>query len=126
MESVSRWRLRLVAFEVRMCRLNACPRLNLPEAVFLKRLAAPLCVFSFGITISLFYNTTSRTRPVLGPRNFYHFLGNLAGLLTRSRRRPRSRARLLRRLRLLWRPWGRALLCLRAVGLRRMRLRWGL
>src|SRR5450755_4894601 len=53
MESVSRWRLRLVAFEVRICRLNACPRLNLPDAVFLKRLAAPLCVFNLGIIVSL-------------------------------------------------------------------------
>src|SRR5450631_828259 len=53
MESVSRWRLRLVAFEVRIWRLNACPRLNLPDAVFLKRLAAPLCVFNLGIIVSL-------------------------------------------------------------------------
>ena len=56
MLSVSRWRLRLVAFEVRMWRLKACPRLNLPVPVFLKRFAAPLCVLSFGITIYLFYN----------------------------------------------------------------------
>src|SRR6267154_2597608 len=32
-----------------MWRLNALPRLILPVAVFLKRLAAPLCVFSLGI-----------------------------------------------------------------------------
>ena len=54
--SVSSWRLRLVIFEVRMWRLKACPRLNLPVPVFLKRFAAPLCVFSFGIAICLFYN----------------------------------------------------------------------
>src|SRR5271166_246872 len=56
MLSVSRWRLRLVVFEVRMWRLNACPRLNLPVPVFLKRLAAPLCVLSFGIAVCLVYN----------------------------------------------------------------------
>ncbi len=42
--------------EVRMWRLNACPRLILPVPVFLKRFAAPLCVFSFGIA-SFYYNT---------------------------------------------------------------------
>src|SRR5271165_2531439 len=56
MLSVSRWRLRLVVFEVRMWRLNACPRLNLPVPVFLKRLAAPLCVLSFGIAVFPVYN----------------------------------------------------------------------
>src|SRR5215469_12183190 len=56
MVSVSRWRLRLVFFEVRMWRLKACPRLNLPVPVFLKRFAAPLCVFSFGMAVFLFYN----------------------------------------------------------------------
>jgi len=54
--SVSRWRLRLDSFEVKMWRLNACPRLNLPVPVFLKRLAAPLCVFSLGMTVFLVYN----------------------------------------------------------------------
>src|SRR5271169_4673628 len=61
MLSVSRWRLRLVVFEVRMWRLNACPRLNLPVPVFLKRLAAPLCVLSFGIAVLLVYNKTAGT-----------------------------------------------------------------
>ena len=46
---MSSWRLRLVALEVRIWRLNALPRLILPVAVFLKRFAAPLCVFSLGI-----------------------------------------------------------------------------
>jgi len=61
MLSVSRWRLRFVVFEVRMWRLNACPRLNLPVPVFLKRLAAPLCVLSFGIAVFLVYNKTPAT-----------------------------------------------------------------
>src|SRR5271167_4630133 len=60
MLSVSRWRLRLVVFEVRIWRLKACPRLNLPVAVFLKRFAAPLWVLSFGITY-LVYNKTTGT-----------------------------------------------------------------
>ena len=55
MLSVSRWRLRLVALEVRMWRLKACPRLNLPVPVFLKRFAAPLCVFSLGMAVFLVY-----------------------------------------------------------------------
>src|SRR5437899_11451981 len=42
-------RLVLVAFEVRMWRILDWPRLNLPVPVFLKRLAAPECVFNFGI-----------------------------------------------------------------------------
>jgi len=58
--SVSRWRLRLVTFEVRMWRLKACPRLNLPVPVFLKRFAAPLCVLSFGITF-LVYNKMAKS-----------------------------------------------------------------
>jgi len=56
MLSVSRWRLRLVVLEVRIWRLKACPRLNLPVPVFLKRFAAPLCVFSLGIAVFLVYN----------------------------------------------------------------------
>src|SRR3954464_558142 len=42
-------RLVLVFFEVRMWRILDWPRLNLPVPVFLKRLAAPECVFNFGI-----------------------------------------------------------------------------
>jgi hypothetical protein len=34
-----------------MWRILDWPRLNLPVPVFLKRLAAPLCVFNFGIEI---------------------------------------------------------------------------
>jgi hypothetical protein len=43
------WRFRFDDLLVRMCCLNALLRTNLPPAVFLKRFAAPLCVFSFGI-----------------------------------------------------------------------------
>src|SRR4051794_25175714 len=35
-----------------MWRLNALLRMNLPVAVFLNRLAAPRCVFNFGIFVS--------------------------------------------------------------------------
>src|SRR5262245_17271044 len=35
-----------------MCALNALPRLNLPDAVFLKRLAAPRWLLIFGIFLS--------------------------------------------------------------------------
>src|SRR5690349_8140564 len=49
--NVSRSRRRLVFFalEVRIWRMNACPRFTRPLAVFLKRFAAPLWVLSFGI-----------------------------------------------------------------------------
>src|SRR5882672_11339149 len=43
-------RFRFVSFEVKMWRRCERPRFTLPVAVFLKRLAAPLCVFSFGIS----------------------------------------------------------------------------
>jgi hypothetical protein len=62
--SVSSWRLRFVPLEVRMWRLNACPRLILPVPVFLKRLAAPLCVFNLGIAVFLFYNITGLGTPI--------------------------------------------------------------
>jgi len=42
-------RLRLVDFLVNMWEACECPRLNFPEAVLLKRFAAPLFVFIFGI-----------------------------------------------------------------------------
>src|ERR1700756_4807336 len=42
-------RLRFLSFDVRMWRRCECPRFTFPVAVFLKRLAAPLCVFNFGI-----------------------------------------------------------------------------
>src|SRR5208283_5174117 len=45
MPGISAWRFCLVPLEVRMWRWKACPRFTLPLAVFLKRLAAPLCVF---------------------------------------------------------------------------------
>src|SRR5215510_12336127 len=44
---------RPAAFFVRMCRANEWWRLTLPVAVILKRLAAPLCVFSFMSSCSL-------------------------------------------------------------------------
>src|SRR6185312_9621116 len=44
-----RWRLVFFSFEVKMWRILVWPRSTLPVAVFLKRLAAPLCVFSLGI-----------------------------------------------------------------------------
>src|SRR5690606_26351916 len=52
-------RLRLVDFLVRMWLLNACPHLNLPDAVLRKRLAAARLVFIFGIAklLELFFDT---------------------------------------------------------------------
>src|SRR5688572_7827545 len=44
-------RFRFADLLVRMCCLKALPRVNLPPAVFLKRFAAPLCVFSLGISL---------------------------------------------------------------------------
>jgi hypothetical protein len=54
--------------------LNACERLTLPPARTLKRFAAPLFVFIFGITMLLFYydagcflsGTLFKTRQSLG------------------------------------------------------------
>src|SRR5688500_5763157 len=46
-----RWRLRFWFFLVRMWRRNALPRLTVPPARFLKRLAAPRLVFNLGITL---------------------------------------------------------------------------
>src|SRR5579872_703475 len=46
-------RFRLRVFFVRMWRANECPRTILPPPVFLKRLAAPRWVFSFGMTVLL-------------------------------------------------------------------------
>src|ERR1017187_5730748 len=62
--SLSSWRLRLVAFEVRMWRFIEWPRLIFPVAVFLKRFAAPLWVFIFGIT-SFHYNINARSPPAM-------------------------------------------------------------
>src|SRR6185369_1414428 len=45
------WRLVFVVLLVRMWRLKALARTILPVPVFLKRLAAPRCVFSFGISL---------------------------------------------------------------------------
>src|ERR1700761_8074974 len=46
-----RWRLVFFSFDVKMWRILVCPRSTLPLAVFLKRLAAPLCVFSLGMDV---------------------------------------------------------------------------
>src|SRR5690348_1046247 len=46
-------RLVFVSFDVRMWRIFDWPRLNLPVPVFLKRLAAPRCVFILGMVILL-------------------------------------------------------------------------
>src|SRR5271170_613282 len=47
------FRLVLVSFDVRMWRIFDWPRNILPVPVFLKRLAAPLCVFSLGMVFLL-------------------------------------------------------------------------
>src|SRR6266496_1867410 len=44
-----RFRFRFLLFEVRMWRRCDRPRFTFPVPVNLKRLAAPLCVFNFGI-----------------------------------------------------------------------------
>ena len=46
-----RWRLVFFSFDVKMWRIFVCPRSTFPVEVFLKRLAAPLCVFSLGMDI---------------------------------------------------------------------------
>jgi hypothetical protein len=56
-------RLVLVSFDVRMWRILDWPRLILPVPVFLKRFAAPLCVFNLGILLS-----GCRTLQAISPR----------------------------------------------------------
>src|SRR5690348_13848732 len=46
-------RLVLVSFDVRMWRIFDWPRTILPVPVFLKRFAAPLCVFNLGMVFLL-------------------------------------------------------------------------
>jgi len=46
-----RWRLVFFSFDVKMWRIFVWPRSTLPVPVFLKRFAAPLCVFSLGMDI---------------------------------------------------------------------------
>src|SRR6478752_5968984 len=55
-------RFRERGFEVRIWRANACRRATLPVPVFLKRLDAPLCVFSLGMIYcpGLYYSGNSR------------------------------------------------------------------
>ena len=43
----------LLDLDVSIWRENACPRMILPPAVSLNRLAAPLCVFNFNFTFAL-------------------------------------------------------------------------
>src|SRR3954470_17594678 len=75
----SRRRFVFLAFEVRIWRMNACPRFTRPLAVFLKRLAAPLWVFSFGI-VPLQNKLKSPVRSrLLGTRcKYMRILGRLA------------------------------------------------
>src|SRR4029079_2405383 len=47
-----RARFRFVVLLLRMCCLNALLRKNFPPLVRLKRLAAPRCVFSFGMSVA--------------------------------------------------------------------------
>src|SRR5208282_4589167 len=60
--------LRFLAFEVRMWRRNALCRLIFPVPVFLKRLAAPLCVFSLGISSSQLSVVSSQLHRQLAQR----------------------------------------------------------
>ena len=62
---MSKRRFRLFVFLVKIWRACECPRLILPVAVKRKRLAAPLCVFSFGM-IAPFQNLKSEIF-LLGP-----------------------------------------------------------
>ena len=50
--SVSSWRLRFVPFEVRMWRLNVCPRLILPVPVLLETLGRSLMCLQLGHSCS--------------------------------------------------------------------------
>ena len=63
-----RFRLRFLLFDVRMCRKCDRPRFTFPVPVNLKRLAAPLCVFNFGIKSSTqqFELAVSQTKSSLG------------------------------------------------------------
>jgi len=45
-------RFRFLGFDVRIWRAPECPRITLPVAVNLKRLAAALCVFNFSLAFS--------------------------------------------------------------------------
>ena len=78
-------RLDFVVFLVRMWRLNACERLIEPEPRGLKRLAAPLLVFIFGMAESFRYMTAA------GGETVSHFepeIGLFASFLVPERRAP--------------------------------------
>jgi len=60
-------RLRLLAFEVRMWRANACRRATLPVAVSLKRFCAPLWVFNFSLIFFGFGNCILQVSPLSVP-----------------------------------------------------------
>lgn len=59
------FRLDFGAFDVRMWRVLVWPRLILPVPVLLKRLAAPECVFNFGIVFSFFWFWRGLIRPAI-------------------------------------------------------------
>src|SRR6202043_1338354 len=61
-----------------MWRRCECPRFTLPVPVFLKRLAAPLCVFNFGIV--------PRNQPPVARRQFWIFTFNCSGQSARLAR----------------------------------------
>src|SRR6185436_10957640 len=73
-------RLRLRSLLVRMCALNALPRLNLPVAVFLKRLAAPRWLFSLGMFLRsfVFLRRLRLLRPGLLRQDRVHLVAFLA------------------------------------------------
>src|SRR3954466_16350361 len=65
-----------------MWRLNALLRMNLPVAVFLNRLAAPRCVFNFGIFVSSLFTARGAPPPLALARR----------RASRAALRPRARA----------------------------------
>src|SRR5208283_4612792 len=86
-------------FEVRMCRVFVWPRLILPVAVLLKRLAAPVWVFNLGI-LSRFSGILSflerRDRPLdLKDRDLPASQGLNQYIATIPSLRPRARSSLI-------------------------------
>src|SRR5438445_1370988 len=79
---------RFLLFDVRMWRRPECPRFTFPVPVFLKRLAAPLCVFNFGIS--------PQNRPTVFDRQLSECKTCLVSLNLRSRRTGSCGSNLLR------------------------------
>ena len=79
-------RFRLRDLLVRMWRLNALLRMNLPVAVFLNRFAAPRCVFSFGMMSFLNF---ARWGPLTFPTSL-RARGRLRRLPSGARLRPQA------------------------------------